>query len=97
MNLIVNAEIEKTELMLSPKNITINVTQQARDWLAQNGYDPKMGARPFERLFEEKIKKTLSREILFGKLKKGGRANIDFVDGILTIDTHPEVTELIIV
>jgi ATP-dependent Clp protease ATP-binding subunit ClpA len=77
MNLIVNAEVEKTELMLAPKNISINVTQQARDWLAKNGYDPKMGARPFERLFEEKIKKALSKEILFGKLKDGGRANVD--------------------
>ena len=97
MNLIVNAEIEKTELMLAPKSISINVTQQARNWLAENGYDPKMGARPFERLFEEKIKKVLSKEILFGKLKLGGRANIDFVDGVLVIDTHALVTDFIVV
>ena len=97
MNLIVNAEIEKTEVMLSPKSISINVTQQARDWLALNGYDPKMGARPFERLFEEKVKKVLSKEILFGKLKLGGRANIDFVDGVLVIDTHALVTDFIVV
>jgi ATP-dependent Clp protease ATP-binding subunit ClpA len=77
MNLIVNAEVEKTELMLAPKNITINVTQQARDWLAKTGYDPKMGARPFERLFEQKVKKPLSTEILFGRLKFGGRVNVD--------------------
>ena len=97
MNLIVNAEVEKTEVMLAPKNISLNVTQQARDWLAQNGYDPKMGARPFERLFEEKIKKALSKEILFGKLKDGGRANVDFIDGQLIIDTHTLVTELIVI
>ena len=97
MNLIVNAEIEKTELMLAPKSISINVTQQARNWLAENGYDPKMGARPFERLFEEKIKKVLSKEILFGKLKLGGRANIDFVDGSLIIDTYALVTDFIVV
>ena len=97
MNLIVNAEIEKTEIMLAPKNITLNVTQQARDWLAQNGYDPKMGARPFERLFEEKIKKVLSKEILFGKLKLGGRANIDFVDGALVVDTHTLITNFVVV
>jgi len=78
MNLIVNAEVEKTEAMLAPKNITLNVTQQARDWLAKSGYDPKMGARPFERLFEARVKKPLSTEILFGKLKNGGRANVDY-------------------
>lgn len=78
MFLIVNSEVEKTEVMLTPKNISLNVTQQARDWLAKNGYDPKMGARPFERLFEERVKKPLSKEILFGKLKTGGRANVDY-------------------
>jgi ATP-dependent Clp protease ATP-binding subunit ClpA len=88
MNLIVNAEVEKTEVMLAPKSITLNVTQQARDWLAQKGYDPKMGARPFERLFEERVKKPLSKEILFGKLKTGGRANIDCVNDELIFETH---------
>lgn len=78
MNLIVNSEVEKTEVMLAPKNITLNVTQQARDWLAKKGYDPKMGARPFERLFEAKVKKPLSTEILFGKLANGGRASVDY-------------------
>lgn len=85
MNLIVAAEVEKTEAMLSPKGISLNVTQQARDWLAQNGYDPKMGARPFERLFEDKVKKPLSTEILFGGLKNGGRANVDLVDGKIAV------------
>lgn len=77
MNLIVNAEVDKTSLMLAPKGISLNVTQSARNWLSKNGYDPKMGARPFERLFEDKVKKALSREILFGKLKDGGRVTID--------------------
>jgi ATP-dependent Clp protease ATP-binding subunit ClpA len=95
MNLIVNAEVDKTAEMLAPKNITLNVTQQARTWLAENGYDPKMGARPFERLFEEKIKKPLSREILFGRLKNGGRTNIDMVDGVLTVSVIDPVTETI--
>jgi ATP-dependent Clp protease ATP-binding subunit ClpA len=88
MNLIVNAEIQKTEVMLTPKNITVNVTQQARDWLAKNGYDPKNGARPLERLFESVVKKPLSKEILFGNLKSGGRANIDCVDDKLIINTY---------
>lgn len=94
MNLIVNAEIEKTEIMLAPKNISIHVTQQARDWLATKGYDPKMGARPFERLAEQEIKKPLSKEILFGKLKLGGRVNIDCVDDKLVIEAHELIAEV---
>lgn len=89
MNLIVNAEVEKTELMLAPKMIGLNVTQQARDWLAKEGYDPKMGARPFERLFERIVKKPLSSEILFGQLKNGGRANVDLVDGEVKVMVTP--------
>lgn len=96
MNLIVNAEVEKTEAMLTPKGISINVTQQARDWLAQNGFNPKMGARPFERLFEEKIKKPLSKEILFGKLKNGGRANVDEVNGEITVNVIEPVHEIVL-
>lgn len=94
MNLIVNAEVEKTDIMLAPKNISINVTQAARDWLAKNGYDPKMGARPFERLFEKKVKMPLSTEILFGKLKEGGRANVDLVDNEISIVVHEDSVEV---
>jgi ATP-dependent Clp protease ATP-binding subunit ClpA len=94
MNLIVNAEIEKTEAMLAPKNISINVTQQARDWLAQNGYDPKMGARPFARMFEDKVKNPLSTEILFGKLMNGGRVNVDMVDSVLTVTVLDPVIDV---
>ena len=81
MTLIVNAEVEKTEKLLAERDVTIWLTQAARVWLAENGYDPKMGARPFERLFEEKIKRQLSKEILFGKLVNGGSATVDVADG----------------
>jgi ATP-dependent Clp protease ATP-binding subunit ClpA len=94
MNLIVNAEVEKTEVMLEPKNISINVTQAARDWLAKNGYDPKMGARPFERLFEQKVKRPLSTEILFGKLKLGGRANVDVAKDDICVSVLDTVEEV---
>lgn len=96
MNLIVNAEVEKTELMLAPKNITVTVTQQARDWLAEKGFDPKMGARPFEKLFERVVKKPMSREILFGKLSNGGRAVVDLVDGEIAITVPQDLTESLV-
>lgn len=79
MRLIVNAEVEKTEAMLESKGITITVTPKAVAWLSDKGLDPQMGARPFERLFETKVKKPLSKEILFGKLQAGGHAIIDVV------------------
>lgn len=93
MRMIVNAQIEKTESMLENKNITLTVTAQARDWLATNGLDPQMGARPFERLFETKVTKPLSKEILFGKLKDGGRVVVDILNGELSIETHQHSTE----
>lgn len=96
MNLIVNAEVDKTEVMLTPKNISINVTQAARDWLATNGYDPKMGARPFERLFEDKVKKPLSKEILFGKLMLGGRANVDVQENEIVVSVLDAVVEQVL-
>lgn len=83
MTLIVNAEIERTEELLAERGVTLWVTQAARTWLAEQGYDPKMGARPFQRLFEEQLKRRLSKEILFGVLADGGSANVDLVDGEL--------------
>lgn len=88
MSLIVNAEIEKTEAMLSPKNISMSVTSSAREWLAKNGYDPKMGARPFERLFQDKVKKPMSKEILFGKLRNGGKVTVDVVNDEIVITAN---------
>ena len=89
MTLIVNAEIEHTEELLAERGVTLWVTQTARTWLAERGYDPKMGARPFHRLFEDQLKRRLSKEILFGALTDGGAANVDLDDGELVF-TFPE-------
>ena len=97
MRMIVNAEVEKTELMLESKNITLTVTSAARDLLATRGLDPLMGARPFERLFGDKIKKPLAKEILFGTLKDGGRVVVDIIDGEIKVDTHPHVPTFTVV
>jgi ATP-dependent Clp protease ATP-binding subunit ClpA len=99
MNLIVNAEITETEVVLKAKNVELHVTQFARDWLAKNGYDPKMGARPFKRLFEKHIKLPMSKELLFGKLRNGGRANVDYDvvnDNIVVNIFEPATSETII-
>jgi len=53
------------------------VTDAARSWLAEKGYDPQMGARPMARLIQEQIRRPLAEELLFGKLIEGGYARVD--------------------
>ena len=54
----------------------MSVDSDARNWLAVNGYDEKMGARPMDRLIQEKIKKPLAEEVLFGSLESAGRNSL---------------------
>ena len=91
--LVVDAEISEIDRMLDSKNITVNVLADARQWLGENGYDPKMGARPLSRLVEEKVKKPLSKEILFGKLKNGGHAVFSIVDGEIAMSITEPLAE----
>ena len=58
--------IFELESLLADKNVTLNLTPKARLWLAENGYDAKMGARPMARLIQESIKKPLANDLLFG-------------------------------
>jgi ATP-dependent Clp protease ATP-binding subunit ClpA len=60
------------EAQLGDRNITIELTPEANNWLAERGYDDKFGARPLARVIQEHIKKPLAEEILFGSLKDGG-------------------------
>jgi ATP-dependent Clp protease ATP-binding subunit ClpA len=57
---------------LRDKNVTLKLDEGARNWLAEHGYDPKMGARPMDRLIQETIRKPLAEELLFGRLVNGG-------------------------
>jgi ATP-dependent Clp protease ATP-binding subunit ClpA len=66
------------EGQLIEKKVDLEVTDAAKSWLARSGYDEKLGARPIARLINEKIKKPLAHEILFGKLEKGGKVILDF-------------------
>jgi len=62
---------------LIEKKVELEVSSTAKEWLARNGYDDKLGARPISRLINEKIKKPLAHEILFGKLENGGKVLVD--------------------
>ncbi|MES2217853.1 MAG: ATP-dependent Clp protease ATP-binding subunit ClpA [Pseudomonadota bacterium] len=64
------------EVQLEAKHVILEIDEDARNWLATNGYDKKMGARPMARLIQEQIKRPLAEELLFGKLSKGGHVTI---------------------
>jgi len=83
---VVDKFIIELEAQLEDKNVTIDVAEAARHWLAKRGYDPKMGARPMARLIQDKIKKPLAEELLFGKLEKGGHVRVRFVSDELVFD-----------
>jgi len=61
----------------------LELTDKARKWFAEHGYDPTFGARPMARLIQNEIKRVLADEILFGKLANGGKVEVDENDGKL--------------
>ena len=76
---VVDKFIFELEALLTEKRVTLTLDESARLWLSEHGCDPKMGARPMARLIQEKIKKPLANDLLFGKLAQGGRVRI-YVD-----------------
>ena len=64
-------------VQLAERNVRIEITNAAREWLADAGYDPKFGARPMARTVETSLKKPIADAILFGPLAKGGRVRFD--------------------
>lgn len=77
---VVDKMLEELQVQLDEKQVYLDVDDQARAWLAKQGYDEKMGARPMARLIQEKIKAPMADKILFGELSEGGTVKIS-VDG----------------
>jgi ATP-dependent Clp protease ATP-binding subunit ClpA len=75
--LVVDKFIMELEEQLALKGVAITVTRAARAWLAEQGFDPKMGARPMKRLIQEQIKRPLADDLLFGDLAEGGDVRVD--------------------
>jgi ATP-dependent Clp protease ATP-binding subunit ClpA len=73
---VVSKFITRLDGQLVEKNVELEVTDEAKKWLASVGFDEKLGARPIERVINEKIKRVLANEVLFGKLEKGGKVKI---------------------
>jgi ATP-dependent Clp protease ATP-binding subunit ClpA len=83
ISLVVDKFLFELEGQLEDKGVTLDVDTEARTWLAINGYDPNMGARPMARLIQENIKKPLAEDLLFGKLANGGHIHITVRDDAL--------------
>lgn len=71
---VVDKLLVEVEAQLEQKGVQLHIDDNAREWMARNGYDPKMGARPMARLIQEAIKRPLAEELLFGRLVGGGHA-----------------------
>jgi ATP-dependent Clp protease ATP-binding subunit ClpA len=67
-------------VQLDDKKVTLHVDESARDWFVEHGYSETMGARPMGRLIQDKLKKALAEEILFGELVDGGEVQVSIVN-----------------
>ena len=70
------------------RNVHIELTPEAANWIAEKGYDDKMGARPLGRVIQEHIKKPLAEELLFGKLTKGGVVRVLVKDDRIELEVE---------
>ncbi|MTI16396.1 ATP-dependent Clp protease ATP-binding subunit ClpA [Rhodobacteraceae bacterium RKSG542] len=91
---VVEKFVMQLEAQLAERNVTFDLTPEAVNWLAEKGYDRRMGARPLGRVIQEHIKKPLADDILFGKLKRGGTVKVSVsedLQGLLleTVEDRP--------
>ena len=86
---VVDKFILQLESQLADKGVTLDVDDSARQWLAKNGHDVTMGARPMARLIRDRINEALADELLFGKLSSGGKVHVFEKDGDLSFEIEP--------
>ncbi|MBV9252523.1 MAG: ATP-dependent Clp protease ATP-binding subunit ClpA [Acetobacteraceae bacterium] len=83
---VVEKFVMQLEAQLADRNVTIELSSAAKEWLAERGYDKLYGARPLARVIQEHVKKPLAEELLFGKLVKGGSVKVTLKDGKLEFE-----------
>lgn len=92
---VVDKLVVELEAKLGSNNVTLELDDAARNWIAERGYDHKMGARPMARIIQEQIKRPLAEELLFGSLADGGHVRICVAaDGNLELKSEPATKEL---
>ncbi|MBN2808416.1 MAG: ATP-dependent Clp protease ATP-binding subunit ClpA [Deltaproteobacteria bacterium] len=83
---VVDKFMTRLDTFLKPRKVKLFLSEKAREWLAEKGFDPRFGARPLDRLIQESIKDQLADELLFGSLKQGGVARVEMKGGKLTLE-----------
>ncbi|MDH3984604.1 MAG: AAA family ATPase, partial [Gammaproteobacteria bacterium] len=92
---VVDKLVVELEAKLGNNNVTLELDDEAREWISERGYDAKMGARPMARIIQEFIKRPLAEELLFGSLENGGHVKITVgKDGDLELIVEPVLKEL---
>jgi len=91
---VVDKLIVEVEMQLEQKGVNITLDDAARRWIAEKGYDPKMGARPMARTIQEHIKRPLAEELLFGRLVGGGNVRISVAKDGTKLDLECSPTQL---
>jgi len=89
IGMVVEKFVLQLELQLADREVHIQLTDEAKQWLIDRGYDKLYGARPMARLIQEKIKQPLAEELLFGKLVHGGEVRVHMKDGALAFEVTP--------
>jgi ATP-dependent Clp protease ATP-binding subunit ClpA len=89
---IVGKFLVELKEQVKEKGIKITISNEALDYLVDKGFDRKMGARPLQRVIDKDIKRPLSKEMLFGSLKSGGRVDIDVAGGEIKLVVKENVT-----
>ena len=89
---VVEKFVLQLEAQLMDRHVHIELTPEAASWLAEKGYDDRMGARPLARVIQEHIKKPLAEELLFGKLMKGGVVQVVVRDGAIELVVEKPLT-----
>ncbi len=89
MGLVVDKNMKELQSQLSERGVTIELSAEAREYLAEKGYDEENGARPLARLIQDEVKRPLSSEVLFGALEHGGHALVKLKDGVLVFELVP--------
>ncbi|RYF14501.1 MAG: hypothetical protein EOO77_14235 [Oxalobacteraceae bacterium] len=82
---VVDKFIDQLRVQTEDRGVTISVSDEAKAWLADKGYDPAMGARPLTRVIHTNIKIPLSKKMLLGNLKGGGAAKVTLKDGAIVV------------
>jgi ATP-dependent Clp protease ATP-binding subunit ClpA len=88
---VVDKLVIEIEAQLEQKGVALSLDDGARRWIAERGYDPKMGARPMARVLQEHVKRPLAEELLFGRLVNGGSVRVTLAEGGegLALDVRP--------